>query len=363
MRKTFILIAAAVAAVSCSEKWNDLVHEEVPAEILAFEVEEQSSVKISKNSKLVTVSVPEGTDFSHLTVKTFSFTEGAVCSKPFQAGDSIDLSDTLRLTLTTYDEYVWKLTAAVEKKEEPEPKDGPQLYNMSFDLWSPDPQLSALNIYCPYGEDATEEEQVVWGNADKTLAAFGYPTISPEWEFLAVPGEGKAALRLQTQGIDMLKKLAAGSLFTGQPGKIDILKMTAELKWGIPFTARPKYLEGYVCYQPKTIDYAESPHEDMLGKQDKGAVIVILSDWEEQRSITPPDDMIDYENDPSIIGFGKAVFEKDMTEYEKFRLDIEYRSDRTPTMITIVTTSSSLGDHFTGASGSVIYFDEFKLLY
>ena len=32
-------------------------------------------------------------------------------------------------------------------------------------------------------------------------------------------------------------------------------------------------------------------------------------------------------------------------------------------MITIVTTSSAYGDYFTGASGSVIYFDEFKLLY
>lgn len=363
MRKIVLLFAAAVAALSCSQKWNDLVHEEVPAEITAFEVEEQSSVKISKSTRLVTVSVPAETDFSRLTVKAFSVTEGADCSHTFQPGESVDLSDTLKITLTTYDEYVWKIIATEEKKAEPEPKDGPQLYNLSFDLWSPDPDLAALNIFTPYGEDATDEEKVVWGNADRTLAALGFPTVSPEREFLAVEGEGKAALRLQTQGIEALRKLAAGSLFTGQVGKIDIWAMTAELLWGVPFTERPAALEGYVCYHPETIDYAEEPYADMKGKPDKGAVLIFLSDHEGQFVVKPPENLVDYENDPTIIGYGKILFEKDMTEYEKFHVDITYRSDRTPTMITIVTTSSAYGDYFTGASGSVIYFDELKLLY
>jgi hypothetical protein len=41
----------------------------------------------------------------------------------------------------------------------------------------------------------------------------------------------------------------------------------------------------------------------------------------------------------------------------------KYRSDRTPTLLTIVTSSSYLGDYFTGGSGSVAYFDEFRLIY
>ena len=45
------------------------------------------------------------------------------------------------------------------------------------------------------------------------------------------------------------------------------------------------------------------------------------------------------------------------------RLDIKYRNDRTPTFLTIVTSSSYLGDYFTGGSGSVAYFDEFRFLY
>ncbi len=76
-----------------------------------------------------------------------------------------------------------------------------------------------------------------------------------------------------------------------------------------------------------------------------------------------PDKLVDYENDPNIIGFGRILFDKDMNGYEKFQLDINYRSDRTPTMLTIVTSSSYLGDYFTGGSGSVAYFDEFRFIY
>ena len=363
MRKTVLLITAAFAALSCSQKWNDLVHEEVPAEVTAFEVEEQSSVTISKAKRLVTVFVPKDTDFSQLTVKDFSITDGANASQTFLPGEKIDLSDTVRLTLTTYDEYVWKFIAAEEKAEEPEFHDGPQLYNLSFDLWTKDPNYSNLNIYDPFGEDATEEEKLVWGNADKLISAFGFPTLSPEFEFLAVPGNGKAALRLQTQGIAQLGKLAAGSLFTGKMGRLVLEKLSAELEWGTPFTSRPVAMEGYVCYQPKPIDYFDAEHAELQGQSDKGAVLVLLTDWESRRIVSPPDQLIDYENDPSVIGYGKAVFDKDMSQYEKFHLDISYRSDKTPTMITIVTTSSYMGDHFTGASGSVIWFDEFKLLY
>lgn len=361
MRKTFILFTAVVTAFSCSQKWNDLVHEEVPAEITAFELEGQSAVRISKATRVVTAAFPKGTQLNALTVKTFKVTEGATCSRVITAGDVLDLTDTLKITLTTYDDYLWKIVAEEEKPVEPQPKDGPQLYNFTFDHWFQENEN--LKVYDPFDQDATEAEKAVWGNADKLIAALGFPTMSPEYEFVAVPGQGKAALRLQTQGIEALKKLAAGSLFTGKLSKIDIFSQTAELLWGTPFTTRPAALEGYVCSQPKTIDYAEGIHADKKGQLDKASVTVILSDWEEPFTVSPPTTLVDVENDPHIIGYGKMTFEKEMTAYEKFHLDITYRNDRTPTMVTVVTSSSYLGDYFTGGSGSVVYFDEFQFIY
>ena len=361
MRKTVILLAAVLAAFSCSRKWNDLVHEEVPAEITAFELEGQVDVRISRANRCVTAVLPKGTAFNALTVKTFQATEGAMCAPVVKAGDVLDLTDTLRVTLTTYDGYLWKIAAEEEKKEEPEPREGPQLYNFSFDHWSQENEN--LKVYDPFDADATEEEKAVWGNADKLIAALGFPTMSPERAFVAVPGEGKAALRLQTQGIAVLKKLAAGSLFTGKLSKIDIFTQTAELLWGVPFADRPVALEGYVCSQPKPIDYAEGAQADKMGQMDKASLTVILSDWAEPFLVHPPEKLVDAEGDPHIIGYGKMLFDKEMTQYEKFRLDIAYRSDRMPTMVTVVTSSSYLGDYFTGGSGSVVYFDEFKFVY
>ena len=358
MRKTVILISAVLTAFSCSQKWNDLIHEEVPAEITAFELEGQTAVQISKARKTVIATFPEGTEFNSLTVKDFQVTDGAICSHDIRPGGVLDLTDTLKVTLTTYDEYIWNIVAEIEKKVEPTPKDGPQVYNMLFDDWTIENTLPV-----PFSDDASDEEKAVWGNADQIIALLGFPTMRNETEFVAVKGEGKAALRLQTQGIEVFKKLAAGSLFTGKLGKIDIFSQTAELLWGVPFSSRPAALEGYVCSQPQVIDYAEGDHADMKGQMDKGAVAVILSDWEEPFLVNPPNKLVDYDNDPHIIGYGKMTFEKEMTEYEKFHLDITYRSDRTPTMVTIVTSSSYLGDYFTGGSGSVIYFDEFRFIY
>ena len=73
--------------------------------------------------------------------------------------------------------------------------------------------------------------------------------------------------------------------------------------------------------------------------------------------------MLDAENGPGIIGYGKVVFSKEMTAYEPFHIDITYRNGRTPKYISIVCSSSDLGDFFTGGDGSVLYLDEFKLTY
>lgn len=357
MRKILLFAAALICLASCSQKWNDLVHEEVPAEITAFSVEGQVSSSIGKTLRTVTVTVPEGTDLTSLTISEYKYTESAKADRTFAAGEVIDLSAPVQVTLTTYDPYVWTISAVFS---EPEPfKEGPQLYNMSFDFWSKHPDNK--NVDMSYAEDATDEQKAVWGSANLTTAIFQLPTVMQESAFVAVEGPGKSALKLQTQNV--MNKLAAGSLFNGRMGDINIWKMSADLYWGIPFTERPRALEGYACYQPKAIDIVQEPYTDKMGKLDNGHVFVLLTDWEEPFKVSPPESLVDFENDPAIIGYGKVVFDKEMDKYEKFTLNIEYRSDRTPKYVAIVTSSSALGDYFTGGTGSVLYLDEFKFLY
>ena len=375
MKKLIVFAAAAVAAISCAKQMNDLVHEEVVAEITAFKAEGELSSSISKASKTVEVKFAEGTDLSKVTVNTFTVTEGATCTPDIKAGDIINLSEPVTITLTTYDPYVWTLKATAEKTEpdpenpDPQPKEGPQLYNMGFDHWMQyeDKKFGGAKVDVLYDEDATDEEKTVWGSAAASTKMLGYDSVLKETDFLAVTGEGKKALKLQTCGISamfgIVKKLAAGSVFNGYTGDIDIAKMSAHIFWGIPFTDKPKTLEGYACYKPAKIDWTQDPYKSMEGQLDKGHVMVILSDWETPFDVCPPSSLLDFDNDPGIIGYGKVVFDKEMTAYEKFTVNIEYRNERTPKLITIVCSSSALGDYFTGGAGSTLYLDEFKLTY
>ena len=125
----------------------------------------------------------------------------------------------------------------------------------------------------------------------------------------------------------------------------------------------PAALEGYACYKPKAIDIAQDPYAERKGQTDVAHVFVLLTDWEKPFTVSPPESLVDFDGDAAIIGYGKVLFDKEMEGYERFQVDIEYRSERTPKYLTIVTSSSALGDYFTGGTGSVLYLDEFAFLY
>ena len=369
MKKVLILLGAALLTLSCSKWMNDLVHEEVPAYIEAFELEGQVSATISRAQNTVTVVVPEGADLTKQKIKTLAITEGAVCNPSLEVGMVLDMSSDITVTLTTFDAYTWTLKAQVSQPAPPDPpKEGPQLYNMSFDHWCmAKDNLLGTSYDALYDADATEAEKAVWGSASASTEMLGYHTVIKEETFLAQSGANKRALKLQTQGVEALfglvKKLAAGSVFNGKTGDIEISKMSAQIYWGVPFTDRPKALEGFYCYKPVPIDWVQDDYKQLKGQLDKGSVAIILADWDEPFMVCAPDQLLDPETNPGIIGYGKILFDKEMTAYESFHLDITYRNERTPKYIAIVCSSSYMGDYFTGGSGSVLYLDEFKLTY
>ena len=250
----------------------------------------------------------------------------------------------------------------------PEPDEDPgivtadgQLYNMNLDMWTKD----GSNENC-FGPGATYWQKRVWASPNATTSMMGYNTAVPEREFVAVSGPGKAAVKLQTCHINKLgvKKLASGCLFTGQMGGVDILSMNASLNWGVKFSLKPKSMEGYACYKPKTINVVKPPYESYEGQMDKAHLYVILADWDSQFVVDPAkSQFFDPDNDPAVIGYGIVTFDHEMSGYEKFTINIEYRNERTPRYLVIVGASSRLGDYFTGGNGSTLYLDEFKFNY
>ena len=229
-----------------------------------------------------------------------------------------------------------------------------QLYNMNFDDWSLDGK-----VWYPYLSGASGDH-LIWDSANKATASFTGSSTTPDEEFVAVSGEGKKAARLESSFA--VVKFAAGNLFTGH--FVKLAGLGAELAWGVPFTSRPAALTGYLSYKTSPITDADAEHKDLLGKNDTGHVIVILTDWEEEFHVKSAEKIfVDFDNDPGIIAFGKVALSEDTDGYIRFEMPLEYRSSRQPTMVVIIASSSALGDYFTGGRGSVLHLDEFEFVY
>lgn len=229
-----------------------------------------------------------------------------------------------------------------------------QLYNMNFDNW----HLEGKTWF-PYPSGASAAQKV-WDSANKATSSFTGSATTPEENFIAVKGDGKKAVKLESSFA--VVKFAAGSLFAGE--FVGLKGLGAELAWGYPFTSRPTSLKGFFSYSPSIINYADDAHSSMKGQEDKAHVIVILTDWEAPfHVISNENKFVDFENDPAIIGYGKLSCSKTGKEYKDFTIDIDYRSDRIPKWVSIIASSSALGDYFTGGTGSRLYLDEFSFVY
>ena len=59
-----------------------------------------------------------------------------------------------------------------------------------------------------------------------------------------------------------------------------------------------------------------------------------------------------------MIAYGQFVADKDINEWMKVEIPLQYKStSRKPTHIIISAASSMLGDYFTGAAGSKMWID------
>lgn len=173
--------------------------------------------------------------------------------------------------------------------------------------------------------------------------------------------DGKAA-KLESKTV--VGVFAAGSIYSGKFSKV-VGTSGAELLFGREYKGRPTKLSGYYRYIPKTVD--NGGHEELTkGSMDKCSIYIALCDWPSQFIVnTANNKFVDF-NSSSIIAYGELSDEQasqtNMPAYERFEIDIKYRdTNRKPTYILIVASSSKYGDYFTGGEGSTLYLDELEL--
>ena len=286
--------------------------------------------------------MPEGMTFQYRKTSEAEWTE-------IDPSDMVVNAASLRYTTILFGlepnaQYVFRAVSAEDKETKEitfSTAASATIHNLNFDSWSDSDKYPNASGYD------------IWDSANSSGAAI---TTKPVTD--AVKGY---AARLES--VKAMGMMAAGNIFTGQFA--GLAGLGAKLDWGTPFNARPIAVRGYYKYSPKTIDMAKAPYTDMKGQMDQSQIVVFLTDWTSQFRInTSSKEFVDLDNDPGIIALGQHNSSNADAGYVKFTLPLVYRdATRIPNFLVIAAASSRYGDYFTGGVGSVLYVDEFELIY
>lgn len=204
--------------------------------------------------------------------------------------------------------------------------------------------------------------------------------------------EGKS-VKMQSQfvGFSSLGKFAAGNIYTGHFCSANTSTYQAKINFGQPFASRPVQMKGWFKYSRGTnIDYPKDGGEYKTLLQQAGGdlcgIYIALVDnegfdyeghkyaYEVNGDLSGDDpasfkykNAIDFStNNPNVIAYGSITDEeaKGTGEWQEFTIDLKYRDlTRKPKYIIVVASASKYGDYFTGSTGSLMYIDDFELVY
>lgn len=221
-----------------------------------------------------------------------------------------------------------------------------EIPNLNFDTWT----QSGKNWFA--NADASDSYWATGNTGVTSILAGGKDPIT-----VAVEGadarNGKAAKMATLTGITLVGS-AAGNLFIGSY-KTNMQTPSASVSFGRAYTgARPRRLTGWYKYTSTPI--TNGTWYDDHGQLTNDACNIYVRVWDA---------------DGNEIGFGEFVGRETVSEYTQFSFDITYSDpSKHAAKITIVTTSSLYGGHFSGnsvtgqvGSGSTLWVDDFELSY
>lgn len=226
----------------------------------------------------------------------------------------------------------------------------------SFDQW----WLENKKIWNPWDEFGKR----FWDTGNRGAATLGQSNVEPSDD--TPPGTSGKSARLETRfvGIAGIGKLAAGSIYTGEFVKVD--GTNGILAFGREWNLRPTRLRGFMKFHTEPINYANSEFKHLMNRPDSCHIYVALTDWPAPYEIrtNPKNRQLFNSNSPEIIGYGELVLGSDVPDWTEFEIKINYRStSRVPRYIQITSAASKYGDYFTGGTGTVLYVDDYSLLY
>ncbi len=255
-------------------------------------------------------------------------------------------------------EYVYVAISGANQGEEVtfRTEEALPLPNGSLDQWHQNGK-----VWNPWPDGGTS----FFDTGNRGATTVGESNTQPSDELPAGITAGKSA-KLESKWIAV--KFAAGNLFAGEYLRTD--GTNGVLAFGRPFTSRPVKLRGKYRYEPKPITRYSTSNPDLSHLQnlpDSCHIYIALSDasqpleirtkLSERQTFSP--------SAPDILAFAELVSGSSTGgQFVDFTLELDYRAtNRVPKYIMVVGSSSKYGDYFTGGEGSLLYLDQFELLY
>lgn len=191
---------------------------------------------------------------------------------------------------------------------------------------------------------------------------------------------GKQGLCLHSQfvGFGALGKFAAGNIFIGK--YLATEGMDGVLGWGRPFNCpiRPKALKVWARYEPVNITHDDTSALPSVSKgdPDNGIVYIALvtdqtmsynsETWPQIVKTSSSSRQLFDPSGSNVVAYGEHVFTSATTESGLVEITIplnDVNPNLTVSNIIIVASASRYGDYFVGGDGSLLYLDDFELVY
>lgn len=171
----------------------------------------------------------------------------------------------------------------------------------------------------------------------------------------------------------MFRMIAAGNLFFGDYVKTDgtngVLALGREYNG-----SHPTKLRVYANYRPGTNLSIKDENKEYVGDLtdsgcDNGQIYVALTVGTVDIRTKPADRKLFNVDDEQVLAYGQVTWKEAFGpdgQLQMVEIPIEYKENaRTtrPTHLVITCCASKFGDFFSGAEGSVMYLDDFELVY
>lgn len=250
------------------------------------------------------------------------------------------------------------------------------LYNGGFDDWykagngawyaitEKDAQIN--------GSDSDGNLYSFWDSGNVGASTIGTNPTQGDASMVYTQGEGKKSAKLASRFVGVpgiAGKFAAGNLYIGH--YVETVGMDgAKIDFGQSFEARPTALKGYLHYTPGSIDYkgGSQPGNTVdKGDTDINSIFIALTTEIYPIDNTNPTSGLFDKNHERVIAYGELAASECGTtngQWKEFNIPLKYKSTTIkPKYIIIVCSASKYGDYFTGSSKSVMYLDDFELIY